>query len=439
MADLTLKGQYEEALRLIQAGKPREAVAVCHRILQTFPRHFGTYSILGQAALALGEYEQAANLFRRALSADPEHVLSHVSLAAIYERQGRSEEACWSLERAFELSPGDRELRCQLRQLYTQRNLPVARLKMTRAALARVYLRCQLYSKAIRELRELVTTDPQRLDLRVALAEALWHDGHYEDAAVVCQGILAELPNCLKANLILGQVWLNTDQDGWARALLQKAQSLDPDNAVAQAIFGSRSALPPRTARLPLRKEDAPEVALPYLVDDEEVVAEGVIIEGQVSAPQGTEEAAEAPEPEPIILTETPSERPPLEMAVPNADRAAAQESGRAKSQELGGAQPPSDEAGLGELSLTDVQRQYVQEHPNDYLARLDLGRLLCEDGALDQALEEYGYLVREDYMTLTEVTRDLDLLNRRYPDLPGFRELLRAAREKTFLRPPSR
>lgn len=273
MADLTLRGQYEEALRLTHAGEPREAIVVCRRILQTFPKHIGTYSVLGQASLALGDYEEAADLFRRVLSADPEHAPSHASLATIYERQGTYEEAIWSLERAFELSPADPQLRGRLRQLYIRAGLPAARIKMTRAALARAYLRGQLYHKAIRELRELVVAEPLRLDLRVALAEALWQEGHYEEAVAVCQGILAELPHCLKANLILGQIWLNTEQDERARTLLQTAQSLDPDNIVAQSLFGARSALPPRTARLPLREEEAPEVSLPYLVDDEDVVA----------------------------------------------------------------------------------------------------------------------------------------------------------------------
>lgn len=430
MADFTLKSQYEEALRLVRAGQPREAIAVCRRILQAFPKYIGAYCALGQATLALGNKPQAMELFRRVLSADPENLSAYTGLAAIHEQQGQDDEACQALERAVELAPGDQELRQRLRQLYARCGLPIERLKMTRAALARTYLRGQLYAKAIQELRELVAADPRRLDLRVALAEALWHDNRYEDAAVVCQGILAELPNCLKANLILGRVWLNTDQDSWARAYLQRAQSLDPDNAVAQALFGSRSALPPRTARLPLRAEDIPQLALPYLVDDDEVVAESIVIEGQLS--EVIEETGEAQGPQATI------EKPPLEEAVPGAE--GLEESGQSsRYQELGGPQPPTDKADLGALSLTDLQREYVQEHPDDYLAHLDLARLLCKDGAFDQALKEYGFLIQEDYTTLGEVIRDLDLLNRHHPNLPGLGELLRAAREKASLRPPSR
>ncbi len=439
MADLTLRGQYEEALRLTHMGEPREAIAVCRRILQTFPKHIGTYSVLGQASLALGDYEGAADLFRRVLSADPEHAPSHASLAAIHEQQGAYEEARWFLERAFELSPTDPQLRGRLRQLYTKCNLPSARIKMTRAALARTYLRGQLYPKAIHELRELVAAEPLRLDLRVALVEALWHDGHYEEDAAACQGILAELPHCLKANLILGQIWLNTEQDERARTLLQMAQSLDPDNAVAQSLFGARSALPPRTARLPLREEDAPEVSLPYLVDDEDVVTEGFIIEGRSLPPPMTGDVADIAKSE-LAGPATESEVGPLGEVAPSPAKPTAPESPppTQASWETSTAATPSQGAAPKGLSLIDVQRQYVQDHPHDYQARLDLARLLRESGAFDQALEEYGYLLREDYGTLPEVTRDLDLLGRRHPHLVGLSELLRIAREKAFLKPPS-
>jgi Flp pilus assembly protein TadD len=279
MADLTLRGQSEEALSLARAGQPTEAIAIARRILKTFPKHVGTYALLGQLCLETGAHEEAANFFRRVLSVDPEHTLSYASLAVIYEERGLLEEALWQMERAWELSPANGEIRQELQRLRGARTLSEEkRLKMTRAGLARTYMRGQLYAKAIGELRELVSAESFRVDLRVALAEALWRDGRAEDARVVCQGLLSELPNCLKANLILGQMWLNTDQDEQARAVLQRAQALDPENTAAQALFGSRSPLPPRPARLPLRDEDNPPLELPYLLDDEEGVVETVII-----------------------------------------------------------------------------------------------------------------------------------------------------------------
>ena len=433
MADLTLRAQYEEAVRLVHCGELARAVAVCRRILETFPRHIGTYSVLGQVLLEVDEHEEAANLFRRVLSADPEHTLAYVSIGAIYEERGLIEEAIWQFERAIELSPGNEEIRQELRRLYRERGWPgSARLKMTRAALARTYLRGRLYPKAIGEIKALVADETYRFDLRVALAEALWHDDRHKSAEAVCQGILPDLPNCLKANLILGQIWLNTENDQKARRFLQRAQALDPENATAQAMFGAFSPLAPRIARLPFREEDAPPIELPYLVDDAGVTVEGVTIEGVADTLQlhdgltnvpGKGKGSEEGVGEPLgqteeslvlegysILDAAPEKDATVPARVEPADRLAVPDRGEEVPRESQ-AQP----VGPKEMSVLDLQRRHVEENPGDYPARLALARRLRDIGDIDHAIEEYEYLVDRDQM-LPTVTQDIELLNTLHP-----------------------
>ncbi len=422
MADLTLRSQSEEAARALRSGRPQETVAICRRILQTFPRHVGTYRLLGRACLEMGRLDDAAGLFQRVLSADPEHAPAHADLAAVHGQRGATDEALWHLQRAVELAPGNHEIRDMLRRFYGRRfGRAPARIKMTRAALARVYLAAHLHVQAIAELRELAVQE-QRLDLQVALAEALWRESQYEEAQAVCGDILQDLPNCLKANLILGQLWLHSDRDEQGRELLQRAQAIDPENATAQAIFGARSPLPPRLARLPLTEQDMPPLELPYLVAEEEEggVEEYVVIEGQVAQPSPKEasepEMGSAPAAtEPDIQDRASVQSHPLEAAArvaeeaPRAQRAAAPEG----------------------ISLLDIRRQYVEEHPEDYQARLDLARRLRDLWKLDQALEQYKVLVQQDFETLSDVVRDLSRLDRIYPATPDLVALLRAARER--------
>ncbi|OGO05567.1 MAG: hypothetical protein A2Y73_09175 [Chloroflexi bacterium RBG_13_56_8] len=394
MVDLTLSSQCEYAAKLVQDSQPRRAIGVCRHILATFPRHIMTYTVLGQAFLELGQYANATELFRRVLSADPEDAFSYVCLAAIREGERLLDETIWYLERAFELSPGNSVVRSELRRLYDQRNIsPGERVKLTRGALARTYLRGQLYPKAIGELRELTILDPQRLDLRVALAEALWHDGRMEDAARECQNLLVELPNCLKANLILGRIWLDTEKDEEARALLQRAQSLDPAGAVAQRVLGARSPLPPREPRLPPMEDQVPAVNLPYVSDEEEY-------EEEASVGRWGE----------ILLDE-----------ISPADY-----------------DGPREEDRVGGLSLIDVRRQYLKEHSNDYAARLDLARRLRDIGNLGEALREYDYLIEHHYEALTEVMHDLNLWARLYPDMVKVKDLRVKAQERERRKPSS-
>jgi tetratricopeptide (TPR) repeat protein len=421
MTDLTVRGQYEQAQRDVAQRQIPRALARCQRVLTTYPRHLGTYGVLGQIYLELGRYEDAANLLRRLLGADPENVIGYVGLGAIYEARGLLDEAIWQFERAVELSPRNPQVRAELSRLHRQRTPEGAgRIAMSRGALARVYMRAQLFPKAIGELRELVAEEPHRFDLRVALAEALWHDRRLADAEAVCQGILAELPHCLKANLILGRLWLQTDQDDQARALLQRAQALDPENAVAQAIFGDDSPLPVRVARLPLTEEEEEEpIYRYYVVDDDEVVASAPIIEGDKihRAPRVIDWQAlddrtldmlgfVAQPSAPPVAIEGPGQDEPLSAPTPSMEEADGSLNAAAE------AEPPF----VNKQTLLDLQRGRVAENPEDHVERLRLARLYSALGEWDDALPHYERLAREG-RGLPAVRRDLDVWHLLCPD----------------------
>ena len=385
MTDLTLRAQYEQAMRLVRVDELMRAMSTCRRILETYPRHAASYGVLGQVCLQAGQHEVAANLFRRLLSVDPEHPLAYASLGAIYEERGLLAEAVWQLERAFELSPANVEIRRTLKRLYRVTHMAdEGPLRMTRAGLARVYLRGGLYPKAIGELRQLLAQDARRPDLAVALAEALWKSGQQARAATVCQRLLRELPNCLKANLLLGHMWLNTEHDAKAREMLQVAQTLDPENLMAQALFGADSPLPPRTVRLPFREEDAPPLDLPYLIEEESAKEEDtVVIEGVAEevAP-GVTRALAAPDPR------TP--RMDRGHPIPTSDHS--------RSDARQGITPRA--------SLSEAQ----------VASRLMAARRFASIGAWSQACELYASLLGGDDATLSIVLHDLRMHHRLSP-----------------------
>ena len=420
MIDLTVRGQYEQAQRDVAQRHIASALGRCQRVLATYPRHLGTYGVLGQIYLEFGRYEDAANLLRRLLGADPENVVGYVGLGAIYEARGLLDEAIWQLERALELSPRNSQVRAELRRLHRQRTPErTGRIAMSRGALARVYMRAQLFPKAIGELRELVVEEPYRFDLRVALAEALWHDRRLADAEAVCRGILAELPHCLKANLILGRLWLQTDQDDQARALLQRAQALDPENRVAQALFGDASPLPVRIARLPFSEEEEDAIEHYYLVDDDEVVASAPVLDGE--APHATPRVIDWQSLDNKVLdmlgfVAEPTEAQLLEGtsdddSLPAPIQHVGQEEGSFAEA------PVKERAGCANgRTLLDSNRLHVEKNPDDHLARLRLARLYGALGEFDDALPHYERLVREGH-ALFAIRRDLDVWHLLCPD----------------------
>jgi len=457
MADLTLRGQCDQAMRLARSGNPLASIATCRLILTGFPKYIGAYRILADIMLQLGEHDQALHLYQRVLSADPEDAAAHVGIAAIHEERGLLDEASWYLERALELAPGDRDAHVKLEALQAERGAQAEpERSLTRAALARMWMRGQLHARAADELSELVVEEPQRLDLRVALVEALWRSRRYGRAATEAQTLLAELPNCLKANLVLGQVWLGTERDEEARALLRRAQALDPDNAVAQSLFGHRSPLPPRIARLPAHEAKAGPSELSYARGDDDIGIENRAIEAETSPAAGLGSgaltgSATATDTSPEALWEElrsalswrGAEAPAPGEGTPAAPPADAREADAPQGgpPEAPGADaatgPGADEVPADGLSLIVVRRRYVEEHPDDYATRLDLARRYRDVGNLAAALEQYGRLVMEDYGTLHAVVDDLDKLNRIYLRTPAIEALLARARLRESLKPP--
>ncbi|MCJ7737127.1 MAG: tetratricopeptide repeat protein, partial [Anaerolineae bacterium] len=256
MTELSLQDYCDRIESVIEQGRYTEAAAHARQILKFYPKHVVTYRMLGTALLEADQDEGADDMFTRVLSSDPEDYLAWVGMSEVYERRGDLENAIWFLERAFDLAPDSRVLEEHLQDLRARRDgVREERVGLSRSALARLYIRGDLPSRAITELNALVEENPERVDLLLALAEAYWRDGQRVEASDLCQQVLNELPYCLKANLILADIWRETGRDE-AGLYWRRAQALDPENRVAHELLGS-SAGPVKEVLVPLLEYDA--------------------------------------------------------------------------------------------------------------------------------------------------------------------------------------
>jgi NAD-dependent oxidoreductase involved in siderophore biosynthesis len=80
------------------------------------------------------------------------------------------------------------------------------------------------------------------------------------EAEAVCEQILEALPNCLKANLILGHIWLHTGREEESHGPFRVAQALDPENHVAVDLLGKESPLAREPVVIP-QLDELPVVA----------------------------------------------------------------------------------------------------------------------------------------------------------------------------------
>ena len=144
------------------------------------------------------------------------------------------------------------------------------------------------------------------------LAETLWLAGQRVDAVDVCLEILERLPNSIKANAILAEVWLTTGRvkkptkfiDALNRLTLPEQTSLDNNDLIA-TVFASEGSPPLPHQQMVDYLDYVPEVEsgtediVPQWVDELNLVDE--------SAPADPDAAIVDDIPTPLPLTDVPS------------------------------------------------------------------------------------------------------------------------------------
>ncbi len=219
----------------IAAGRPEQALAYCQDLQAAYPRALRVQRVLGEIYLALRKPREALAALDRTLAGDPEDVRACCARALVHQMHGDDTAALAWYRRACDLRPEDQALRITYRDL--ARRLREPSYRPSRAGLARLYLRGDLFAHAIREWEQLVNESPDMLDAQVGLAETLWLAGHMRVAEERCLRILANAPSCVKAMLILMALALADGDMDSARAHLQRTLQLDPDMSIAQVLF----------------------------------------------------------------------------------------------------------------------------------------------------------------------------------------------------------
>ncbi len=204
MAKVSLRIYNREIERLVEQGHIDEAIAHCRHILKTFPKHLETYRMLGKAYLEAKRYGEAVDIFGRVLMAAPGDFVSHVGLSIINDEQNKLDDAIWHMERAFEAQPSNAAIQGELQRLFGRRDgMEPPKIRMTRGALAHMYVQGELYPQAIAEIRAVLAQDPQRADMQVLLAYSYFKGGQKSDASDICNQLLKRYPYCFDANRIM--------------------------------------------------------------------------------------------------------------------------------------------------------------------------------------------------------------------------------------------
>lgn len=229
MAGISLREYIREIEKQVDGKRYEEAIAHCHHILISYPKHVDVYRLLGKAFLESQRYGDAADIFQRVLSAIPDDFVSHAGMSIIREDEGNLDEAIWHMERAFDVQPSNSAIQEELRRMYGRRdNVEPPKIRLSRSALARMYYRGELYPQAVAETRAALAENPDRLDLQALLAEIYSRAGQQAEAVEIANQILRRLPYCLVANRVLFEALSATEQASEAATYHQRLCQLNP-------------------------------------------------------------------------------------------------------------------------------------------------------------------------------------------------------------------
>ncbi len=245
MAKVSLRIYNREIESLIEQERLDEAIAHCLHILKTFPKHVETYRLLGKAYLEGRRYEDAEDIFQRLLMAVPDDFVAHVGMSIIRDEEGKLDEAIWHMERAFEVQPANAAIEEELRRLYGRRDgVEPAKIRMTRGALAHMYVQGELYPQAIGEIRAVLANDPHRVDMQVLLARAYFKAGQHVEASEISATLLKKYPYCLDANRILAEILPGTARAESTQTYRRRVGELDPYALFARGSLFDTDSVP---------------------------------------------------------------------------------------------------------------------------------------------------------------------------------------------------
>ncbi|HLA43459.1 MAG TPA: tetratricopeptide repeat protein, partial [Aggregatilineales bacterium] len=251
MTTITLRDYHDQLNNLFTQESYDEVIGHCHHILRYFPKNINTYRLLGNALLRNRNYDDAIDIFRRILSAEPTDYSAHKGLSEIFEAQRNLDAAIWHIERIYDVWSNNAVVINEIRRLYNLRDSKeLDKVQMTHAALAHQYMKAQLYEQAIAELRGALENHPNRHDLRVLLAEALFVGGHVAEAGKMAVQVLKVLPECLPANRLMVNIWLENKRPEDARPFLERIEALAPYEGAA-IVAGSEEKVAAALFQLP--------------------------------------------------------------------------------------------------------------------------------------------------------------------------------------------
>lgn len=217
----------------------------------------------GEAMLALGRGEDAANAFRKALELDPKLTRARLGLARALIAQGKATEAVAEARKASEADQKSGAAFAVLGAAIAAENGnnwndAIAQAQqgafldpkspLVQAVVGDLFAAAGNFDQAVAAYRKAAGSDPGNADASAGLIQMLVRKGDLDGALVAAKKLAAEVPGSGRAQLELGRILAR--KGDWQTALepLERATALLPSVAEGFALLGTAQQFSGNTA-----------------------------------------------------------------------------------------------------------------------------------------------------------------------------------------------
>ncbi len=194
-----------------------QAMQLFGKAVYLAPESFEANYNLGLVFMQVQRYDEAQERLRRATELRPYSIEATSVFGVLLSQTGKNEQAIRELLRAEQLKPGDQKIG---------------------TLLSLQLIQGRYYAEAISMLHRSVDWHPDNLDLRFLLVQAYYQHHDFERALQEAKGILERAPDSARANFEVGFQLKNFGRFRESEPYFLKAITVDPAYAEALSMLG---------------------------------------------------------------------------------------------------------------------------------------------------------------------------------------------------------
>ena len=224
------------ARQALARGDSAQAGLIADRLLAEFASYPPARLVRALLAEQVNDSDSALDDLRAVTSVEPTNAEARAAQARLFQRRGDTDRARMAARQAIELVPTDAEVLATALEIL---NVDADSLETSAAVLARVHLNCGWPDLAERHARAAVTESPERVDVRLTLAEALWRLGRLPACEAECRVVADQAEECVRAAVMRAHILSERGRTAEGQELLDRIGRIDPEFREARELLGT--------------------------------------------------------------------------------------------------------------------------------------------------------------------------------------------------------